>query len=262
MADSNTVRAAVEISEEAGRILSGYFRRGHVATRSKGDRDVVTEADTASERYLLSELRGRFPRDGVVAEEGGRVPSTNGCCWYVDPLDGTMNFARGIPIWCVSVGRLNHEQPDLGVIHDPTRGETFAAERGTGSRCNGRPMRCSEAEDIRDAFVHVTVDFETPSMAAGLDDLRSIAPRALRTRNLGSAALALAYVAAGRFEAMLHRSANAWDYAAGVALTLESGGVVTDFHGKPYTSATTAVVAACSERLHGQLLACLGRAAG
>jgi myo-inositol-1(or 4)-monophosphatase len=245
---------ATGIAVVAGDLLLSYFGSDRVEVREKGSRDVVTAADVAAEKLVIDRIREAFPSDGLVAEEGGRVESQNGRVWYVDPLDGTMNYSRDIPIWCVSLGLLEDGRPIVGVIHDPIRGETFAAATGHGAWCNGRSIRCSGGRGLAQACVHVTIDFNQNSLLEGIDDVVALAPRVYRTRNIGSAALALAYVAAGRFDAMLHRFANAWDYAAGVALIEEAGGSVTDLHGAPFTEETCALVAAASSELRAELV--------
>lgn len=246
---------AVRIAIEAGQILLSYFNTDRVDVRAKGPRDVVTAADIAAENQVMSRLQRAFPRDGIVAEEGGRVDSLGGRRWYVDPLDGTLNYSRGLPLWCVSIALFEGERPVLGVVHDPIRAETFYTTRGRGARCGERTIEVTDPKSLSDACVHVTIDFNESSRLEGIEDVRHVAPRVLRTRNIGSAALALAYVAAGRFDAMIHRSANTWDYAAGVALVEAAGGVVTDMSGEPFSEATRSMVAAASPLIHRELLA-------
>jgi myo-inositol-1(or 4)-monophosphatase len=284
---------AVEIAHESGTILLAHFEAGDVESLAKGERDVVTAADLASEALVVRRLREAFPRDGIVAEEGTEVASQTGKIWYIDPLDGTLNFSRGIPIWCVSLGLMDGGRPVLGVIHDPIRGETFRAVAGSGAWLGNRAspdpvgrareadptfgpkvglrpqggavprrprqlqkgrLRTSESTSLSSAVVHVTIDFNERSMVDGLVDIQKLVPEVLRTRNIGSAALALAYVAAGRFDAMLHRFAHSWDYVAGVAMLLEAGGSVSDFSGQAFGVETTAIVAGANGIIHGSLL--------
>jgi myo-inositol-1(or 4)-monophosphatase len=181
--------------------------------------------------------------------------------WCVDPLDGTLNYSRTLPIWGVSIALFDGARPVLGVVHDPTRGETFAAANGYGAYCNGAPLETSAVDSLEDAFVHLTVDFHDGSMQEGLDDLVRVAPRVLRTRNIGSAALALAYVAAGRLDAVLHRFAHPWDYGAGVVLVAEAGGTITNMEGDAYTIEDRTMLAASRGSLHAGLLALLSTVA-
>jgi myo-inositol-1(or 4)-monophosphatase len=251
------LNAVTDIAREAGEILLSYFGTDRLATRAKGDRDVVTAADLASEHLLLQRLSDAFPGDGVVGEEGTRVPASTGRRWLIDPLDGTLNFAHGIPIWCVSVALFEGAIPILGVVHDPIRAETFSGARGLGAWCNGSPAMCSEVRRAASAVVHLTIDFNERSLLEGLEDIRLLAPRVMRTRNIGSAALALAYVAAGRLDAMLHRFANAWDYGAGAFLVQEAGGSTSGIDGEPYTDQTFAIAAAATPELRAELLSLL-----
>jgi myo-inositol-1(or 4)-monophosphatase len=214
----------------------------------------VTDADVAGEQLIVGRLVEQFPEDGVVAEEGGRRPSSSGRQWFVDPLDGTFNFSRGIPIWGISLALFVGDDPVVGVVHDPVRDETFRAARRHGAWLGSNRLAGSGAHDLRSSVVHVTVDFDSSEMHAGLSDLARIVPRALKTRNLGSAALGLAYVSAGRLDAMVHRFANTWDFGAGALLVEEAGGVISEIGGSRYTAASTNVLAAATEKLHAALV--------
>lgn len=240
---------ASEIAREAGELAAGYFRNEAIDTREKGHRDVVTAGDLAAEKLLRARLAAAFPKDGIVGEEGSSIRSSSGRRWYLDPIDGTLNFSRGLPIWCVSLALFDERGPLLGVIRDPLRGDTFRAARGEGAELNGDRLVTSGVRDVNQAVVHITVDFHDESMQAGLEDLRRLAPRILRSRNIGSAALALAYVAAGYFDAMVHRYAHTWDYGAGALLIREAGGCVTDITGRPYVENTVSLIGAASQQL-------------
>ncbi len=244
-----------EIAEEAGDLAASFFRSTSIGTRDKGDRDVVTAGDLAAEKVIRDRLQMRFPEDGIVGEEGTEISSSSGRRWYLDPIDGTLNFSRGLPLWCVSVALFDDRGPLLGVIRDPTRGETFSAGRGLGAWCNERRLYTSDIHEITQAIVHVTIDFHEDSMEAGLNDIAALAPRILRSRNIGSAALALAYVASGHFDAMVHRFAHTWDYGAGVLLVSEAGGSITDMDGDPYVEGAQSLIASSSPDLGSQLLA-------
>lgn len=252
--------AAIEAAGQAAEIGLDYFTPARMRTRAKGDRDVVTDADFASERFLLRRLGELFPGDGILGEEGTDRDPNNPRRWCIDPIDGTLNYSRGLPIWCVSLSLFERGIPVVGVIVDPLRGETFAAAKGTGCTANGRPVAVSRLQEMSEALVHITIDFASESMEQGLDDIQNLAPRVLRTRNIGSAALALAYVAAGRFDVMLHRFAHPWDYGAGVLMVEEAGGTVTDMQGNPYTVETVAVVASASPHLGAACRGALGQA--
>jgi myo-inositol-1(or 4)-monophosphatase len=249
--------ATIEIATDAAKLVHAYVGGDRIDVRAKGVGDVVTAADTASESLILERLKAAFPDDGVLGEEGSNVQGTSGRTWHIDPLDGTLNFSRGVPIWCVSMALYEADRPLLAVISDPITRETFSARAGIGSYCNGEQISCSQVTAAADAVVHITVDLKDLGASTGLDDLVAISPRVLRTRNIGSAALALAYVAAGRFDAMLHRFANSWDYGAGVLLVREAGGVVTDLRGEAYVLAAHDLCATANASLHAEVLSIL-----
>jgi myo-inositol-1(or 4)-monophosphatase len=251
---------ATAAAEEAGSLLLARFRTAAAQGRPKGVQDVVTEADVASERHIAERLAMAFPHDGLVAEEGSRGRSLTARRWLVDPLDGTVNYSRGVPIWCVSIALFEGSRPILGVIHDPVCGETFQAVEGQGAHASGNVLATSSVRHPSRALVHITVDYGGGTLA-GLEELNALAPKIFRPRHLGSVALALAYVATGRFDAVVHRFASPWDYGAGVLLVQEAGGAVSDLTGAPYTDQTVAVVAAGTDSLHRELLDALSEPA-
>lgn len=250
-----TLEVVQAIAREAGEIALSYFRSDRVAGRVKGERDVVTAADVASEEHIVRRLREIFPGDAILAEEGGAASSSNDRCWCVDPLDGTLNYSRGLPIWCVSISLFLNQIPVLGVIHDPLGGETFCAAKGCGAKVNGEAIGNRDACGLAQALVHISIDFHDDSRRAGVDDVQRLAPRVLRTRNIGAVGLALAYVAAGRLDAVLHRFAHPWDYGAGVVLIQESGGTATTIQGETYSQSSPSVLAAGNDALHRDLVA-------
>ena len=207
----------VEIAHECGEILLSYFGSDRINVRDKGHRDIVTAADVASEEHVVSRIRESFPEDGLKGEEGAGFTGTSGRTWYCDPLDGTLNYAHGIPVWSVSLSLFEGDVPILGVVYDPIRHETFEAASGLGARLNGTSISAGAVTRADKALVHITVDFHEQSLKSGLEDLGKIAPASLRTRNLGSAALALAYVGCCRFDAMLHRFAHCASSASALA---------------------------------------------
>ena len=204
----------------------------------KGSRDLVTEIDLACEQLCRTIIAERFPTHDVLAEEAGadvRGASPSPHRWIFDPLDGTTNFAHGLPIYCASLALELDGRLEVGAIYDPSRDELFTAERGGGARLNGRPLRVSSATVVRDALlvtgfpydVHERLD---PLMATFTRFLR----RARAVRRLGSAALDLCYVAAGRFDAFWEQALQPWDVAAGALMVMEAGGRVTGTDGAPF----------------------------
>ena len=219
---------AVAAAEEAGEILLGHYRaRDRLTVASKRAGDFVSEADVAAETHLRGRLLGAFPGDGWLGEETGAGASGVADCgrrWVVDPLDGTTNFLRGIGHWCVSVGLEVGGQPVLGVVHDPLRGETFAAMPGGGVMLNGRAVGFAGTVDMAGALFGTGVPFG--GMAHIEDhaaDIARLMPHCAGVRRMGAAALDLAYVAAGRLDGFWERRLQRWDIAAGLALLAAAG---------------------------------------
>jgi len=245
------------LAHRAGAVLLSHFRSRRFESRQKGARDIVTTADIASEAVLMRGLTEAFPDDSVEAEEGGRVAANPSRVWYVDPLDGTVNYARGIPQWCVTIALFGDGVPLVGIIYDPIHGETLTAVSGRGAWRDGTPVPRRADVPLEDACVYLTIDVDDEGRHVGVDDVAALAPHVSRTRSLGSVALGLAYTAVGRLDAVVHRSAHTWDYGAGVLLVREAGGVVTDLSGEPYMAGTVALIAAATPALHADLVALL-----
>jgi myo-inositol-1(or 4)-monophosphatase len=233
---------AAAIAVEAGALIRGYFERG-VATEYKGDVDLVTEADRASEKLITERLTAAFPEHGIYGEEGARQRIESEYRWYVDPLDGTTNFAHGFPVFCVSLG-LEHrragggmdEDGELiaGVIYDPTRDELFAVERGRGAWLNGRRVGVSKTARLAEALLATGFPSRKRHVSPNIHFYQEITLRSHGVRRAGSAALDLAYTACGRIDGFWEFHLNPWDTAAGVLLVTEAGGSVTCFDGTPF----------------------------
>ena len=236
------VPAASEIAREAGDVLRGFFSAG-VATEYKGDVDLVTVADRTSEKQIRERLTAAFPEHGIFGEEGTRERLDGEFCWYVGPLDGTTNFAHGFPHFCVSLGleqRKSGLRPDedgtlvAAVIYDPLRDELFCAERGRGALLNGRPMRVSRTPELAEALTATGFPSHKRHMNPNIHFYQEFTLRSHGVRRAGSAALDLAYVAAGRLDGFWEFNLNPWDTAAGILLVEEAGGRVTDFAGNHF----------------------------
>ena len=233
------VPKASSIAREAGARLREFFTAG-VATEYKGDVDIVTVADRTVEKLVRTRLAEAFPDHGVYGEEGTRDRMEGPFRWYVDPLDGTTNFAHGFPQFCVSLG-LEQRPADLksgqdgtlvaGVIYDPMRDELFTAERGHGAWLNGRPMHVSRTPDLAESLLATGFPSKKRHDSPNIHFYHEFTLRSHGVRRAGSAALDLAYVAAGRLEAFWEFNLNPWDTAAGILLVEEAGGKVTDFAG-------------------------------
>ena len=224
--------AAAEIAREAGALLTGYFER-RVAFELKGEFDLVTEADRASERLVVERLRARFPSHSIVAEEGGGHAGPSDYRWYVDPLDGTTNFAHGFPVYNVTLALEQAGELIAGVIFDPNRQEMFSAERGSGAFLNGERIRVSNAKRIEDSLVATGFPSRKRHLSVNVHFFYQLAMLSHGVRRAGSAAIDLAYVACGRFDAFWEFGLNPWDIAAGVLLVNEAGGKCSDMKGGP-----------------------------
>jgi myo-inositol-1(or 4)-monophosphatase len=243
---------AVTIAREAGAILREGWGHAHHPER-KGRIDLVTEFDRRSEELLLRRVRGRFPDHAILAEESGASGASTVARWLIDPLDGTTNFAHNYPFFCVSLGIERDGELVAGVVHDPVRGETFAAARGLGATLDERPIRVSSVPGLEDALLvtgfHYSIR-ERPEPTLTL--FREFLMRAQGVRRDGSAALNLCYVACGRFDGFWEARLSAWDMAAGVLIVREAGGVVTDFAGGPFRLDGPQILTA-NARLHAAM---------
>jgi len=226
----NFLDAAIEIAREAGEVLMAH--RG-VGFELKGAFDLVTAADHASEQLIVKRLKDRFPEHGIVAEEGGRAEMEAELRWYVDPLDGTTNFAHGFPMWNVTLALARRNEVIAGVIFDPLNRELFAAERGAGARLNGAPIRVSKAASLNDSLVATGFPSRKRHQNVNIHFYYQLAMVTHGVRRGGSAAIDLAYTACGRLEAFWEFGLNPWDMAAGTLLVKEAGGTVSGMRGEP-----------------------------
>jgi myo-inositol-1(or 4)-monophosphatase len=237
------LKKAEEIAREAGALLRDFYHRG-VRAEYKGDVDLVTEADRASEKLITERLRSAFPGHGIYGEEGTRSGLDAEFRWYVDPLDGTTNFAHGFPVFCVVLG-CERRAPGLapeqdgemvaGVIYDPLRDEMFTAERGGGARLNGAPIHVSRTAKLQESLLATGFPSQKRHQNPNVHFYHEFTLRSHGVRRAGSAALDLAYVAAGRLEAFWELKLNPWDTSAGYLLVEEAGGRITHFDGSKFT---------------------------
>src|SRR6267142_1400070 len=218
-----------KIAKEAGSLLMSYF--GKISIEYKGDADLVTEADRAAERLITERIVALWPEHDLVGEEGARRERGSDYKWYVDPLDGTTNFAHGFPVFCVSLGLTHKGERIAGVIFDPTRKELFAAERGSGAFLNGSAIHVSKTKKLVESLVATGFPSHKRHKNPNIHYYHQITLRTHGVRRAGSAALDLCSVAAGRFDAFWEFNLNPWDTAAGVLVVEEAGGRVTDMSG-------------------------------
>ncbi len=233
------------LAREAGAILRAGYSKEH-QVNYKGVIDLVTEVDRQSEDFLLGEIRGRFPDHHIFAEESGIIQGNDQHIWFIDPLDGTVNYAHHIPIFCVSIAYAFEGKLMLGAVYDPMRDEMFTAERGAGASLNGRPIHVSAAAELQRSLL--VTGFPYDAWNTRQDNFANFVRLAKMTqgvRRLGSAALDLCYVAAGRFDGYWEISLKPWDVAAGGLICEEAGARVTNVSGSPdYISPPQSVVAA------------------
>jgi myo-inositol-1(or 4)-monophosphatase len=226
------LETSAEIARESGALLATYFER-RVAFELKGEHDLVTEADRASERLVVERLRSHFPSHSIVAEEGGGHTGTSEYCWYVDPLDGTTNFAHGFPMYNVTMALTQAGQLINGVIFDPMRNEMFSCERGSGAYLNNRRIRVSKVARVEDALVATGFPSRKRHENVNVHFYYQLAMISHGVRRAGSAALDLAYVASGRLDGFWEFGLKPWDMAAGILLIEEAGGKCSDMRGAP-----------------------------
>jgi myo-inositol-1(or 4)-monophosphatase len=239
------------IARQAGALLRGFYTKG-VATEYKGDVDLVTEADRASEKLIVEKLKAAFPSHGVYGEEGTRSGLESEYRWYVDPLDGTTNFAHGFPAFCVVLG-LERRAPGLaasadgemvaGVIYDPLRDEMFSASRGNGARLNGESIHVSRAGKLQESLIATGFPSHKRHASPNVHFYQQFTLRSHGVRRAGSAALDLAYVASGRLDGFWEFKLNPWDTSAGYLLVEEAGGKITHFDGSKFTLDSREVLA-------------------
>jgi myo-inositol-1(or 4)-monophosphatase len=239
------------IARKAGALLRGFYEKG-VATEYKGDVDLVTEADRASEKLIVERLKTAFPHHGIYGEEGTRDQLESEYRWYVDPLDGTTNFAHGFPAFCVILG-LEHRPLGLsdsadgeiiaGVVYDPLRDEMFVTERGRGAWLNGRQIKVSKIATVAESLTATGFPSQKRHRSPNVHFYQEITLRSHGVRRAGSAGLDLAYVACGRIDGYWEFNLNPWDTSAGVLLVKEAGGTVSHFDGGAFTLDSREVLA-------------------
>lgn len=226
------------IAREAGALLMHYFHQ-HLKIEYKGDADLVTAADRASEALIRERIRAQWPGHDVLGEEQGLNDQGSDYRWYVDPLDGTTNFAHGYPVFCVSMG-LEHRISETSatriaaVVYDPTRDELFSAEQGKGARLNGEPLQVSKTAVLKESLLATGFPSHKRHKNPNIFFYHQITLHTHGVRRAGSAALDLCNVASGRFDGFWEFNLNPWDTAAGVLILEEAGGKVTRFDGATF----------------------------
>jgi len=228
-------QVAITAAEKGARIL--HMRFGNISQiRKKAAQEIVTEADTESEKEIITVIHSRFPEHGILSEESGLKAGASDYKWIIDPLDGTVNFAHQIPIFCISIALEFQDDMVLGIVFNPLNAELFSAIKGQGAQLNGQPIHASAISTITDSllvtgFAYNVNEIFEPVITRYGNCLKA----AQGMRRLGSAALDLCYVACGRFEGYWEQNLKPWDTAAGALIAAEAGGQVTTFSNQPYT---------------------------
>ena len=252
-----------EVAERAARaggaILTAAF--GTVEAREKAPGDLVTDADTASQRAIAAILAHAFPDHTLLAEEDGVTPDPGRPFrWVVDPLDGTVNFAHGVPLWCVSIALVHLGEVVAAVVHVPPLNTTYSAALGAGSTLDGRPLRTSTTPSLRTSLISAGLPIQfAPDADRQLAYMGRFSTGTHSVRRTGSTAWNLALVAAGAFDVCYATSIHPWDVAAGVLLVRESGGTVTSLDGSPFDLYSGSILAT-NGKVHEEAVAALGEA--
>jgi len=253
------------LARQAGDILrAGYIPRPGFDSQHqveyKGAIDLVTEVDHRSEAFLVGEIRHRFPGHRIFAEESGELTGQDCCIWYVDPLDGTVNFAHGVPVFAVSLAYMEGGMLRLGAVYDPMRDECFSAEREAGAWLNGQPILVSAAHLLAQSLLVTGFPYDIRTNPENnLAHFSRLMLLSQAVRRLGSAALDLAYVAAGRFDGFWELGLHPWDIAAGALIAQEAGALVTRMNGEPFVLSPPYTILAANPQLHPQILQALSQ---
>jgi myo-inositol-1(or 4)-monophosphatase len=250
------LEVAIVAAEAAGEVLRNGFGQ-HQEIKFKGEVDLVTKADENAEQAITRLLQKTFPNYGMLAEEGGELKGEGNVRWIVDPLDGTTNFAHGLPLFCTSIALERDGEVVLGVVYDPMANETYTAERGGGATLNGEPIEVSDTDEPMRALLATGFPYDRDQVPAAVKLFGQFAVRTQSMRRLGSAALDLCYVAAGRLDGYYERGVKAWDIAAGTLILREAGGKVTNYSGHELDLELGEVVAS-NGLLHADLLRVTG----
>lgn len=246
---------AIETARDAGHVLLEKFGRITAVTK-KGDINLVTEADLASEELIVERIKSYYPKHSILAEEGGdvlKIEGANTWKWIIDPLDGTTNYAHGYPCFCVTLALEHGEEIVIGVTYDPTRNELFSAEKGRGATLNGKPIRVSSTQKLSEALIVTGFPYDFKQRENFARHLTEFMLSSRGVRRDGSAAIDMAYVACGRFDGFWEEGLNPWDVAAGKLMIEEAGGTVTYYDGSRF-SIYKPPICASNGAIHEQML--------
>jgi myo-inositol-1(or 4)-monophosphatase len=236
-------------------VLAAFFNRPDLRISNKASiNDLVTEADHAAEKEIIAVIRKEFPDHFLLTEESGEHVTNSNYKWIIDPIDGTVNFANGIPICCVSIGLEKDGEMLMGAIHNPILKEIYFAEKGAGATLNGKPIQVSAKTDVASSFLVTGFPYTyLDGLNGPLQCFERFIKKGIPVRRLGSAAMDLCWVAAGKFDGFYEHQLNAWDSAAGFLLVQEAGGRVTDYNGLDYSPYQPQILAT-NGKIHDEML--------
>jgi len=245
---------AIETAREAGQILLEKFGR-KINISKKGDINLVTEADLATEKHIIGKIRSHYPKHSILAEESGDaiVIDDSVWKWIIDPLDGTTNYAHGYPCFCVTLALEHNGEIVVGVTYDPTRNELFAAEKGSGATLNNKPIHVSETRELKDALLVTGFPYDARERENFARHFTGFTHKSRGIRRDGSAAIDMAYGACGRFDGFWEEGLHAWDVAAGVLLIEEAGGRVSYYDDSKF-SIYQPPICASNNTIHAEML--------
>lgn len=225
----------LEAAHEAGKIMMEYFQGSFTIASKEGINNLVTEVDTKAETRIIEIIKSNFPDHSIISEEVGSLDMASDYNWVIDPIDGTVNFAHGIPICCVSIGLTHNGKPVLGAVYNPMMNELFFAEKGKGATLNNRKISVSVKSNFETACLVTGFPYKWPQAAEHpIKVFERFVLQGLPVRRLGSAAIDLCWVACGRFDGFWEYNLSPWDIAAGYLIVEEAGGRITNFDGDPY----------------------------
>jgi myo-inositol-1(or 4)-monophosphatase len=247
----NTLLSAIDAGAAQ---LRRYFNGSFTISSKSSINDLVTEADHAAEKAIFKIIQDKHPDHFILSEETGAVPSSSTTKWIIDPIDGTINFANGIPICCVSIGVEENGEMIMGAVYNPFMNELFFAEKGKGATLNEKPIKVSDKDNLLTSCLVTGFPYQYLDAANGpLEVFEKLIRKSIPVRRLGSAALDLCWTAAGRFDGFYEHKLQAWDSAAGYLIVQEAGGTVTDLKGEKYNPYQPGIIAS-NGKIHDQLL--------
>ncbi len=248
----------IRATEAGARVLKEYFNGEFKISNKEGINNLVTEADIASETAIIGVIREAFPDHYILSEEAGEIVMDSSYKWIIDPIDGTVNFANGIPLCCVSIGLEKDGEVIMGAVYNPMFNEFFFAQKGFGSSLNDKKIQVSDKSEVASACLVTGFPYSYLDINNGpLEVFERFIRRGIPVRRLGSAAIDLCWVASGRFDGFYEHKLQAWDTAAGVLIVQEAGGTVTDFHGDKYSLYQPQLLAT-NGKIHDEMLKDIG----